>query len=67
MPDNIEKKLLKQPKRTESRRPEDQALGDPNDQSPQAVVDAAGVAPDFPDLSEIRKGYGKDSRREQMR
>jgi hypothetical protein len=33
---------------------------------PQAVIDAAGIAPDFPDLAEIRSGYGKDAPRERM-
>lgn len=33
---------------------------------PQSVLDAAGAAPDFPDVSEIRKGYGKDAARESM-
>ena len=33
---------------------------------PQDVIDAAGAVSDFPELSEIRKGYGKDARREQF-
>ncbi|HYK62001.1 MAG TPA: hypothetical protein VEV85_21375 [Bryobacteraceae bacterium] len=33
---------------------------------PQAVLDAAGALPDFPELSELRKGYGKDAPRESM-
>ena len=33
---------------------------------PQSVLDAAGSIPDFPELAEIRKGYGKDSARESM-
>jgi hypothetical protein len=31
---------------------------------PKEVLDAAGAIPDFPPLEEIRKGYGRDSRRE---
>jgi hypothetical protein len=31
---------------------------------PQEVLDAAGALPDFPPLWEIRKGYGKDARRD---
>ena len=34
---------------------------------PQAVLDAAGALPEFSELSELREGYGKDSRRESMR
>lgn len=37
-----------------------------SDTWPPAVLDAAGAFPDFPDLNEIRKGYGKDARREPM-
>jgi hypothetical protein len=33
---------------------------------PQSVLDAAGAIPDFPELAEIRKGYGKDAARETM-
>jgi hypothetical protein len=33
---------------------------------PQSVLDAAGAIPDFPELAEIRKGYGKDAARESM-
>jgi hypothetical protein len=36
------------------------------DSWPQSVLDAAGAVPDFPEASEIRKGYGKDSARESM-
>jgi hypothetical protein len=37
-----------------------------DDSLPLAVIDAAGAFPDFPDLADIRKGYGKDSRREPL-
>jgi hypothetical protein len=29
---------------------------------PQAVLDAAGALPDFPELDELRKGYAKNTR-----
>jgi hypothetical protein len=32
----------------------------------QRVLDAAGAFPDFPELNQIRKGYGKDAPRERM-
>ena len=31
---------------------------------PKSVLNAAGAISDFPSLKEIRKGYGRDSRRE---
>jgi hypothetical protein len=34
---------------------------------PKSVLDAAGAIPEFPDLKEIRAGYGKDARRERLR
>ena len=34
---------------------------------PQEVLDAAGAIPDFPGLEEIRKGYGRDTRREPLK
>jgi len=33
---------------------------------PQAVLDAAGALPDFPELSELREGYGTDAPRESV-
>lgn len=33
---------------------------------PPEVLAAIGSFPDFPDLKEIREGYGKDVRREQL-
>ena len=33
---------------------------------PRGVIDAAGAISDFPDIDEIRKGYGKDSPREKL-
>ena len=37
-----------------------------DDAWPQSVLDAAGAIPEFPELAEIRKGYGKDAVRESM-
>jgi hypothetical protein len=34
---------------------------------PKGVLDAAGALPDFPDLEEIRAGYGADAQREPVR
>lgn len=34
---------------------------------PKAVLDAAGAAPEFPDLDEIRRGQGRDVPRESPR
>ncbi len=37
-----------------------------NGSLPPAVLDAAGIAPDFPDLDEIRASQGADSHREPL-
>ena len=34
---------------------------------PKEVLDAAGALPEFPGLEEIRKGYGKDAKREPLK
>jgi hypothetical protein len=39
---------------------------EPGKSWPQAVQDAAGAIPDFPDVAELRKGYGADAKREQI-
>ena len=31
---------------------------------PRSVLDAAGAMPDFPDTAGLRRGYGRDARRE---
>lgn len=36
------------------------------DTLPASFLDAAGAVPDFPNLEEIRKGYGEDSPREAL-
>jgi len=33
---------------------------------PQAFLDAAGAFPDFPDIQELRRGYGEDAPRESL-
>ena len=33
---------------------------------PAAVLEAAGAVPDFPDVDEIRRDYGRDARRERL-
>jgi hypothetical protein len=34
---------------------------------PNAVLKAAGAIPDFPDLEQLRKGYGHDAPRNSMK
>jgi hypothetical protein len=36
------------------------------DRWPQSVLDAAGAAPDFPGIGEIRNAYGPDSARKTL-
>jgi hypothetical protein len=38
-----------------------------SDTWPKGVLDAAGALPEFPSLNNIRKGYGKDARREPIK
>ncbi len=33
---------------------------------PQSFLDAAGAFPDFPDIGELRSGYGEDAPREHI-
>ncbi|MGA3211578.1 MAG: hypothetical protein ABSD20_09735 [Terriglobales bacterium] len=42
----------------------DQIVHNLDDAWPKGVLAAAGAIPDFPDLKDLRQGYGKDSRRE---
>ena len=35
-----------------------------SDTWPQEILDAAGAVPDFPTAEELRKGYGRNGRRE---
>ena len=65
--DELEKKARKAAKATGtsiSRWIADQVVQSLRDTWPQSVLDAAGAVPDFPALSQIRKCYGKDLRRE---
>jgi hypothetical protein len=69
LPDEIEEKARKAAKAqgtSVSRWLAEQVAQKLKDTWPQSVVDAAGAIPDFPELAEIRKGYGKDSARESM-
>jgi hypothetical protein len=69
LPDEIEEKARKAAKAqgtSVSRWLAEQVTQKLKDTWPQSVLDAAGAIPDFPELAEIRKGYGKDSARESM-
>jgi len=69
LPDVIEKKARRAAKARHmplSRWIADQLSGSLDDKWPQEVLDAAGAFPDFPSLEQIRKGYGKDARRESL-
>jgi hypothetical protein len=69
LPDEIESKARKAAKarRTSvSRWIADQVVRKLEDTWPDAILNAAGALPDFPSLGEIRKGYGRDTRRESM-
>jgi hypothetical protein len=67
LPDDVERKARKAAKadgKSVSRWLATEVVRRLDDALPQDVIDAAGAVPDFPELSEIRKGYGKDARRE---
>jgi hypothetical protein len=69
LPDAIEDKARKTAKaqgKSVSRWLAEQVAHKLEDAWPQSVLDAAGAIPDFPDLAEIRKGYGKDAARESL-
>jgi len=69
LPDALEKKARKTAKaqgKSVSRWVANQIERNLEDRWPQAVIDAAGAIPDFPDLEEIRKGYGSDAPREPL-
>jgi hypothetical protein len=70
LPDDIENKARKAAKakgNSVSRWIAEQVVDTLEETWPQGVLDAAGALPDFPDIAEIRSGYGKDSRREPIR
>jgi hypothetical protein len=67
LPDDVESKARKaaKAKRTSvSRWIAEEVVHRLADTWPKGVLDAAGALPDFPSLREIRKGYGRDARRE---
>ena len=70
LPDEVEKKARKAAKsdgKSVSRWIADRLVDELDHAWPKAVLDAAGAIPDFPDLAELRKGYGPDSPREPIR
>jgi hypothetical protein len=70
LPDEVESKARKAAKAKRisvSRWISDQVVHTLADTWPAAVLDAAGAVPDFPSLEEIRKGYGSDAPRENVR
>jgi len=67
LPDEVEKKARKAAKsdgKSVSRWIADQLVHELDNAWPKEVLEAAGSVPDFPDLDELRKGYGSDSPRE---
>jgi predicted transcriptional regulator len=69
LPDALEakaRKLAKARRESVSRWIASQVQRSLSDTWPQQVLDAAGAFPDFPELHQIRKGYGKDSPRERI-
>ena len=69
LPDDVETRARKAAKakgKSVSRWIAEQVVHSLADAWPQGVLDAAGALPDFPNLEEIRKGYGKDANRESI-
>lgn len=69
LPDDVEKKARKAAKaqgKSVSRWVAEQVTGNLANSWPQSWIDAAGAFPDFPDVEELRKGYGKDAPRESL-
>jgi len=70
LPDDIETKARKAAKAkgtSVSRWIAERVVDTLEDAWPKNVLDAAGAVVDFPDVKEIRTGYGKDSTREPLR
>lgn len=70
LPDEVEKKAreaAKSESKSVSRWIADQLVHHLDDAWPKEVLEAAGAIPDFPDLDELRRGYGPDSPREPIR
>ena len=69
LPDEIEQKARRAAKvdrKSVSRWVAEQVSRKLEDAWPQAVLDAAGAAPDFPDVVKFRKGLGRDAARERL-
>lgn len=69
LPDELESKARKAAKtqrKSVSRWIADQVIDSLEDTWSQGVLDAAGAIPDFPDVAELRKGYGADTKRERI-
>ncbi|HEV3330347.1 MAG TPA: hypothetical protein VG096_05160 [Bryobacteraceae bacterium] len=67
LPDDLEKqarKAAKAHRQPVSRWIADQLARTLEDRWPKGVLAAAGALPDFPSLRQVRKGYGRDTRRE---
>jgi hypothetical protein len=67
LPDDVENKARKAAraqKKSVSRWIADQIKHNVEKSLPQSWIAAAGAFPDFPDVEELRKGYGKDAPRE---
>jgi len=70
LPDDVEKlarKAAKAKGSSVSRWIAEQLAGPLEEAWPESVLNAAGAIPDFPGVQEIRKGYGRDTRRETLR
>jgi hypothetical protein len=66
LPDGIETKARKAAKAkgtSVSRWIAERVVDTLEDAWPKSVIDAAGAVADFPDVKEVRTGYGKDSSR----
>jgi len=69
LPDDVEskaRKAAKAQKKSVSRWIADQIKHNVTKSLPQAWIDAAGAFPDFPDVAELRRGYGEDAGRESL-
>jgi hypothetical protein len=67
LPDDVEnkaRKAAKTQKKSVSRWIADQVVHNVEKSLPQSWIDAAGSFPDFPQVEELRKGYGNDAPRE---
>ncbi len=67
LPDDLETKARKAAKadgKSVSRWIAERVVQSLEDTWPQSVLDAAGAVPGFPDVAELRRGYGADARRE---